>query len=149
MRFYTFATLFLLSLMFSTTTSAQLKETLHQTFAIDEANKITIDLPSEVEIVQWAGNTLMTETYIELSDARPSILRYYVGEGRYEILGTATGENYSLVAKDKIRKIIRYKDLECYEFVRVKLFVPDDFEVVNETTLVRMDEEASAAVGNR
>lgn len=149
MKFFIPITLLLISCAFSTTLSAQLKETLHQTFDIDEANTVSINLPNDVEMIKWAGNTVMAEIYVELTDARPSILRYYVEAGRYEILGNPSGDTFTLSAKDPVRRTIRYKDLECYEFVKVKLFYPDVFDMVNETTLVRQEEEDAAAVDNR
>lgn len=132
--YYLFLLAFLLA---NTSLSAQLKQTVHQTFDIDEAKTISIDMAGEYEIVKWAGNTIMTHTYIELSDARPSILSYYLDAGRYEIEGAASGEQFSLVSKDKIRRAIRYKNLECYEYTKVKIFVPDDFVIINKNSLTR------------
>jgi len=104
------------TLSFGTTLFGQLKETVHQTFEIDEAQSINLDLAGDYEIVKWAGNTLMSKTYIELSDAKPSILNYYLKEGRYELEGNASGENFSLVSRDKDRQPIKYKKLTCYEY---------------------------------
>jgi len=132
---------FLLTFLFSTTLSAQLKETIHQTFDIDDAKTVSIDLVGEYEIVKWPGNTILTHTYIELSDARPSILSYYLKEGRYEIEGTGNGDQFTLVAKDRVRRPIMYKKLECYEYTKIKISIPDDFVVINNSSLVR--EEAA------
>jgi len=119
----------------------QLKETIHQTFEIEEAQSIDLNLVGDFEIVKWAGNTLMTKTYIELSDAKPSILNYYLKEGRYELLGNPSGEGFSLVAKDTKRQPIRYKELTCYEYTKIVIYVPDDFVETSTTTLVRQTED--------
>ena len=68
----------LVTISFGTTLFGQLKETVHQTFEIEDAQSINLDLAGDYEIVKWAGNTLMSKTYIELSDARPSILNFYL-----------------------------------------------------------------------
>jgi len=128
---------FLLVFFTSSSLTAQLKQTVHQTFDIEDAKSVSIDLTGEYEIVQWAGNTIMTHTYIELSDARPSILAYYMDKGRYEIKGLATGDQYAIIANDKVRRPIRFKDLECYEYTKVKIFIPDDFVIVSNNSLVR------------
>jgi len=129
------------TLSFGTTLFGQLKETVHQTFEIDEAQSINLDLAGDYEIVKWAGNTLMSKTYIELSDAKPSILNYYLKEGRYELEGNASGENFSLVSRDKDRQPIKYKKLTCYEYTKVVIYVPDDFVEASKTSLVRQTEE--------
>lgn len=131
----------LATLFLGTPLSAQLKETVHQTFEIDEAQSINLDIAGDYEIVKWAGNTLMSKTYIELSDARPSILNHYLKEGRYELEGNASGESFSLVAKDKVRQAIKYKDLTCYEYTNVVIYVPDDFVEASKTSLVRQSED--------
>lgn len=139
--------LVLVTLFWGTTLAAQLKETVHQTFEIDEAQSINLDLAGDFEIVKWAGNTLMSKTYIELSDAKPSILNYYLKEGRYELEGNASGESFSLVAKDKVRKAIQFKELTCYEYTNVVIYVPDDFVETSKTSLVRQsDDQADATI---
>ena len=80
----------LVTISFGTTLFGQLKETVHQTFEIEDAQSINLDLAGDYEIVKWAGNTLMSKTYIELSDARPSILNFYLKDGRYELEGTTS-----------------------------------------------------------
>ena len=137
--------LVLVTCTFGTTLFGQLKETIHQTFEIDDAQSINLDLAGDFEIIKWAGNTLMSKTYIELSDARPSILNYYLKEGRYELLGNASGELFSLVAKDKNRRAIKYKDLTCYEYTKVVIYVPDDFVETSATSLVRQTEDQADA----
>jgi len=133
--------LVLVTFSFGTSLFGQLKETIHQTFEINDAQSIKLDLAGDFEIVTWAGNTLMSKTYIELSDAQPSILNYYLKEGRYELKGNATGESFALVAKNKNRQPIRYKALTCYEYTKVVIYVPDDFVETSATTLVRQTED--------
>jgi len=137
--------LLLVTISFSTGLFGQLKETVHQTFEIDEAQSINLDLAGDFEIVKWAGNTLMSKTYIELSDARPSILNYYLKDGRYELEGNASGDSFSLVAKDKNRRPIKYKNLTCYEYTKVVIYVPDDFVEAGKTSLVRQSEDQIGA----
>ncbi len=124
------------------TINAQLSQVIHQTFDIDEAASVSIDLVGEYEIEKWAGNTIMTETSIQIYDATPSILKYFVRTGRYEILGKDNDSSYNLSAKDTERKTIKTKRGECYEFVKIRVFVPEDFDIDNPKQLVRVIEEA-------
>ena len=126
----------LLFLVVSYSADAQLVKTIHQTFSLDEAASVNLDLQGDVEIETWAGNAVMTETKIELYDATPAVLKYFVEElGRYEIEAQAQGEGLALVSKDKTRRSIQYKGQQCYETTKTKVFVPDTYEVVSDTQL--------------
>ena len=140
----------LVTIFFGTELFGQLKETVHQTFEIEDVQSINLDLAGDFEIVKWAGNTLMSKTYIELSDARPSILNFYLKDGRYELEGTSSGESFSLVSKDKNRHPIKYKELNCYEYTNVIIYVPDDFVENSKNTLVRQTEgQEDASIDQR
>jgi len=132
-----------ISLFYFQISSAQLTKVLHQTFDIGEAETVSLGITGEYKIEKWAGNTIMTETSIELYDATPNILKYFVKAGRYEIEGEENNTSYKLASKNAERKAIRTKQGECYEFVKIRVFVPEDFDIVNDNSLVRMspDEE--------
>lgn len=121
------------------TMNAQLSKVIHQTYDINDAETVSLQITGEYKIEKWAGNTIMTETSIELYDAKPSILKHFVEHGRYEILSEENDATYFLKSKDSERKAIKTKKGECYEFVKIRIFIPEDFEVVNENSLVRVD----------
>jgi len=104
---------------------------------MDEIENVSIDLYGEYKVEKWAGNTIMVETKIELYDASPSIFKHFLADGRYEIEATAEGNSVQLDSKDKERKPIRSKTGECYEIIKVKLRIPDDFDVVAQNKLAR------------
>lgn len=116
---------------------AQLEESIHQSFEIDEINSISINLKGDVAIQTWAGNTILTETKVKLYDASPGILNHFVKLGRYEIEAKPTSSNIYLTSKDIIRRPIRTKKGECYEEVKVQVFLPDDFVGETETVWKR------------
>ena len=141
--------LFILAIgLFSISTHAQLSQVLHQTFDIDEANAISLNIVGEYEIEKWPGNTIMTETSIQIYDASPSIFQHFVKAGRYEILGESADVSYQLSSKDIERKTIRTKRGDCYEFVKIRIFVPEDFEVVDSKNLVRSNDEVASENNN-
>ena len=126
--------LFLSFLFVSLGANAQLAKTIHQTFDLGEAESVVLQLKGDVEIESWAGNAIMTETKIELYDATPAVLKYFVEElGRYDIEADDQGGRISLVSKDKDRRSIQYKGQQCYETTKTRVFVPEDFEAVGET----------------
>lgn len=120
---------------------AQLTKVLHQTFEVDSVEKITINLYGEYEIEKWAGNNILTETTIEIYDTTPGIFKYFIEEkGRYDIVAEINNMTASLFSNDSERRTIKNKitDKECYEFVKVKIFVPDEFNVDDPVNLFRV-----------
>ena len=116
--------------------NAQLAKTIHQTFDLGEAETVDLNVQGDIEIEAWAGNSVMTETKIELYDATPAVLKYFVEElGRYEIEAQERGAGLALVSKDQTRRSIQYKGQQCYETTKTKIFVPDTYEIVGDTQL--------------
>jgi len=137
-------------LFFALNAEAQLQKILHQSFDIEEVNSISLDLYGEYEIEKWAGNTILTETHIQLYDATPSILRFFVEQGRYQIEGSASNEtSFSMVSKDKVRKSLKTKEGECYEFIKVRILVPEDFTINDQKSLVRNTEQEELPVTSK
>lgn len=118
----------------------QLGKTIHQTFEVGESKSIALQVLGDVTIVPWAGNTIMTETKVELYDASPSILKHFLEvERRYEIEASDSTANLQLRSFDQERKEIRTRNGVCPEIVHVKIFVPEEFVKQDEQTLVRAD----------
>lgn len=136
-----FLSLLIIALLSTQTVNAQLSKVIHQTFDIDEAASVSINLYGEYEIEKWPGNTIMTETSIQIYDATPSILKHFIKAGRYEVEGEGDNDSYHLSSKDTQRKAIRTKRGECYEFIKLRIFVPEDFDIVDQKKLVRVVEE--------
>ncbi len=131
--FFLFA--FLLTSLFA---SAQLEKTLHQTFEIGETSNIRVDLAGEVECVMWAGNTLMTETQVQLYDGSKAILTHLVEVAkRYEISVDSTAGVFKLVSVDKVREKIHAKKGSCTESVKVKVYIPETYEAVEPSSYRR------------
>ena len=126
---------------------AQLTKVLHQTFEIDSVEKITLNLYGEYEVEKWAGNTILTETKVEIYDASPGIFKFFIEEkGRYDIVAEINGMEAVIFSNDSERKTIKNKqtDTECFELIKLKVFVPDDFNIDDPVNLVReIDSEAS------
>jgi hypothetical protein len=121
-------------------TFAQVEKTIHQTFDIGESKSIVLDLAGDYSIHPWAGNTLMTETKVELYDASPAIMNHvYEKEQRYKIESDTLGGTIKLISFDKKREAIRTRSGTCTEIVHIKVFVPENFQSEGETTFVKVD----------
>lgn len=126
----------------SFTAFGQIKKTVHQTFDLAEATTLYLDLVGDYELESWPGNSVMSETRIELYDASPHILKFFLEkEERYKINQTDPGQSMTLTSNDKERKSIQYKDTNCYEEVKLKLYIPDSFEIIDKKTMKRKVED--------
>lgn len=128
--------LFLLSMVFcASTVFSQLKKTIHQTIDLSHSVSVSLALTGNYELVHWPGNHFLIETNIALYDASKFLLKHLVDQGRYEVI-YKVGDSATLDWKDKQRRKIMYKDKECFEESKVKIYIPDFFEIINSTTLV-------------
>ncbi len=126
----------IVSFLFSSllTLHGQMEKIVHQTFALDDIETIRLELEGEIEVVNWAGNTVLTETKIQLFDASKAIFNHFVENGRYEVESELINEIIQLKSKDKERKPIRTRKGECFETINVRVFVPEDFSKLDETS---------------
>lgn len=121
------ATVLLLSCV-TISAQAQFSKTVHHTFETDQAKAITIELAGNVTVDTWAGNTVLVQTDIRMYNASKGIFTYFVEQaGRYEVLGSLTGETLNIVSKDPKRDVIVSKIGDCVEEVNVKVLVPKTF----------------------
>ncbi len=119
------------------TAFAQLEKILHQAFELEGINNVSINLYGEYEIEKWAGNAILIESHIQLYDASPNILKHVLNEGRYMITAKKDGETLQIQSKDLVRKTIHKNSKQCYEFVKVRLLIPEDFTVASLQNLQR------------
>ena len=129
--------LFSLSL-FTSDLSAQVRKILHQSFEIESTNTVNLDLAGEYEIVHWAGNAILVETSIELYSASRAIFEAFKEDGRYEVEAETNNDQTILQSIDKERRPIRNKNKEeCFEIIKVRVLIPEDFDVQDQKTLIR------------
>jgi hypothetical protein len=111
----------------ATAVFGQMERTFYQSYEIDSAKSINLDLTPDYDLQAWAGNTILIETHIQLFEASPAILDYFIKHGRYEIKMDKSPLEVSLRALLPDRKPIRTAHGDCTEVATVKIFVPDTF----------------------
>jgi len=127
---------FLLSMVFcANIVLGQLKKTIHQTVDLSRSISVNLALTGDYELVHWPGNHFLIETNIALYDGSKFLLKHLIDQGRYEVIYDDS-QTASLDWKDKERRKVMYKQKECFEESKVKIFIPDFFEIINPTTLV-------------
>ena len=115
---------------------SQLKKTLHQTIDLSNLVAVKLDLSGDYELVHWAGNHFLVETNISLYDASKHLLTHLIKQERYGVVATENGSQALIEWKDKERRKVMYRQKECFEEAKVKLYIPDFFEIINPTTLI-------------
>jgi hypothetical protein len=121
--------LFFLLALSASVALAQHQQVLHQTFQLDSLQELSLDLYDEYQIEPWAGDAILLETTVQLYDASSGILEFLVENDRYKVdadtLEATTGLHLYSVKKE--RKAVRTSKGECYEVVKVRVFLPDSF----------------------
>ena len=126
--------------------NAQVKKTLHQTFELsDENTEVTLDIFDEFEVEEWSSNNIMIVTTVTLESGIQHVLDFYVREGRYSVEKSGEETSLNLTSKDKVRKGMKYKDSMIYEMIKMKLFIPENYELQGKNRLVKKVEETASA----
>lgn len=138
------STLFTL-LLFCGLANAQHEKNIHETFQIDSIDILSLNLSGDnITVETWAGNMILAQTNIKLYDAgSPGILKYFVEQGRYELLLSDIENGQADLSSTKQKRApIVTKNGECREEVTVKLLVPEDFIInENQSQMVREKKE--------
>lgn len=109
--------------------SAQVQRIEHQTFDVSDSVKvIELTLFGDVAVESWAGNNILLETQIKLFNAKESILNHLLEIGRYQLEDKIQGTVLMLSSKDKERKPLKTDKGDCFEEVKQKLFLPEEFK---------------------
>ncbi len=128
---------FLLSFAFAS--YGQLEKTIHQTFDLSEKSTILLDLHGAYTIVPWAGNNVLVETKVQLFNSSAAVLKHFVEKDQRYLIeaDTAAAGTVKLVSHDKKRASLRTKSgAESTEIVETRIFVPENFAIRDDKTLV-------------
>ena len=117
--------------------SAQLTKTIHNSFEVDSLTQIDFNLDGEYTISYWEGNTILTETNIELYDASPNIFKHFIKMGRYDVDLMEDGNIGNLYHKEIDRKPIYTTKGQSWEVIKVKIYVPNSFKETGPDSFVR------------
>jgi hypothetical protein len=118
----------------SFTASAQMERTTYQTFEVDSARIINLDIMGEYEIKTWAGSNLLVETNIQIWDANKEILNFLIREGRYDLATDSTADPHPreirIYTRYTERKPVKKKDGgKCLEIAVTRIFIPDTYVI--------------------
>lgn len=117
--------------------SAQIKQTIHNTYKVKKINSVELDILGDIQFKKWDGTYLMTETQISLSNVSKGMLQHLIKKKRYELSSSYEETTLKIESVAKERKQIITRQGECKEKVTIIIYVPKYFDVQGENTLVR------------
>lgn len=129
--------LFLCLLACSSNVVAQMERTMYQVFEVDSAQTVKFEVAGEYQVLEWAGNSILIETNVQIWDASREILGYLIKDGRYDLATDSTAgpnpKHMRIFTKHLERKPIKRPDgQKCLEIAVTKIFVPDTFYISDD-----------------
>jgi hypothetical protein len=119
---------------------AQVEKTFFQTYDIkDGARRIYIMSSDAYELRQWNGVQLMIETTARLDGANMDLLAILIKDGRYSFDFEQGAEGVSFHPKLLSRPNIKNKGQICAETVKLIIYVPEEFTILEQGELVRKE----------
>lgn len=123
--------------------TAQSTKTIHQTFALDGAHKVNVNVVgNSVEMRETKGSRVLVEVTVKLSVPNDRLLDFVVNSGRYDldkILESATGE--LTISSKRTNNVIMVKGKECYEELSYIFYIPASIKYVNNSTIENINRE--------
>ena len=134
------------ALLFCISAYAQVEETIHQTFELDDVKAVKLEIPGEYEIIPWASSSILTETHVKLYQASPAILKHFVEEAKRYSFKLELNEGTAILkAEDMEREPIKIRGITLTEVVIQKIYLPDNFVATasadQESLLVKRTDE--------
>ena len=131
--------LILLSFVFFVRTSgtAQIDKTYHQVLKLNEEEHVYLYLDDVYTLHSWAGTNVMMEAYIKYDIGNVDILNYFVRQGRYDLSVERSAGIAIFRTKSERFSPLQMKNGSCKEFVKIDIYVPEDYIIKNNNELER------------
>lgn len=119
-------------ILFQLGASAQVNRTIYQTFELDSAKTIILDMVGFTDPVPtpWAGNQMLTEVSVQIWDVKPEIVDYFIKKERYAFDRETNGDSLRIFTKVRKRSDIKMPGMsdKSLEKTTVKVFIPEIYQ---------------------
>lgn len=110
---------------------------MYQVFEVDSAKTVQLEITGEYQVLEWAGNSILAETNVQIWEASREILNQLIKDGRYDLATDSSAgpnaKNVRIFTKNVDRKPIKRLDgQKCLEIAVTKIFVPDTFYISDD-----------------
>lgn len=119
---------------------AQVSKTIHQTFTVDGAQIVNINVVgSKVEMRETKGTRVLVETTVRLSVPNDRLLDFVVTSGRYDLIKTFIESSGEVVLESKKdNNVIMVKGEECHEEISYIFYIPTAIKFANNSTIEKV-----------
>ena len=134
------------SFLLQSVVTAQIHDRLHWVFPVDSVNQVDFDLVDPFVVDNWDGNQIMVTSEITVYNATKGIMKFFIEENkRWEIIDTLQNGILTIDSYQSRRAPIQSGGEECYEIVKVKVFLPSDYmrKADSESWIRKKEEEES------
>lgn len=107
----------------------QLQRITNQSITAKDITAVNIQFDYDTKIERWPGGHIQIETTVKITNGNRNIIESLIKEKRYEVLIKDNGGKVTLSYKDS-RYGLRFEGYNIYEDIEVKVFVPEDVEVI-------------------
>ncbi len=131
----------LFALAFLANIHAQKGKAFFQTFDVEGMNAVKISISDEFTVEKWVNRSaILIETSVSLTNVSDKVYNFHMNSGRYDLTELDDeGTQLIIGAKHPVRSIV-----DGVESVKVTIFIPEDFEMINENTFVRKTQTEDA-----
>ena len=128
--------------MFSQPLSAQAEKVIYQYLMVnDSVSTIKIQMTDNIEVIPWHHeNKLMIEASAQLFGGSLDLLKIVIREGRYNIIFDNNFPYTTLRYVNQSRPLLKNRDVLCVETVKLKIYIPDVFEMKSPNEYTRIVE---------
>jgi hypothetical protein len=115
----------------------QISQRVHQTITASSINTLNLELNSaDVEVLRTRGSRMIVETLVTLDKIdKPSVLKYLVEAGRYNLVATVDASTQTMLVKPRIKKnTLVIKGKECKEHYSYRILVPEGISFVQNNS---------------
>ncbi|NJC26616.1 hypothetical protein [Neolewinella antarctica] len=111
----------------------------HKTVDLDAVNEVSLDVYANdnYEVRQWPGDDILVETSVKITNAKPSLLQFFLENNRYDLGANVTGDRMQLISTDKTRRQIQGREGTTTEDVAIVVYMPEEFTDAGSNTYRR------------
>lgn len=120
----------------------QVSKTLHQTFFLDGAEKVNINVVAkDIRMEETKGTRILVETKVTISLPNARLLDFVCNSRRYDLVATVDATTKELtISSKKSNDVIIVKGEECIETLEYVIYMPANVKFSNNSTIVNSDE---------
>ena len=126
--------------MYCQSLSAQAEKVIYQYLMInDSVTTIKIQMTDNIEVIPWHHeNKLMIEANTQLDGGSLDLLKIVIREGRYNIIFENNFPYTILRYVLDARPLLKNRNKLCIETVKLKIYIPDIFEMKSPNEYTRI-----------